>query len=119
MLKTKKERIRKHYLKEHATIISAMNSESREQTIDLDGDDIDHIQGMAISQLATRLSLRDLARLQRIEVALVKLGQKDFGECEACGKQIGERRLMVIPGVENCIECAEEVEQQAKQFAVG
>ena len=118
MSKTKKERIRKHYLQERAKIIAAMNNELRGQEVDMDGDDIDHIQGLAISQLNNKLSMREVVRLRRIEAALLRLDQSDFGECENCGKQIGERRLMVIPGVETCIKCAEEVEQESRQFAI-
>jgi RNA polymerase-binding transcription factor DksA len=118
MSKTKKERIKDHYLKERARIIAAMNSELRDQAVDMDGDDIDHIQGMAISQLADRLGMRDLVRLRRIDAALTKIDQKDFGKCEYCGKQIGDRRLMALPGVETCVKCAEEVEREAQQFAI-
>ena len=118
MSKSKKERIKKHYLKERASIIASMNSEFREPSVDMDGDDVDHIQGLALSQFANRLGMRDLMRLRRIDAALARIGQKDFGECEYCGKQIGERRLMVLPGAETCVECAEEVEQEARQFAI-
>jgi DnaK suppressor protein len=118
MSKTKKERIRKHYLKERAAILISINNEFRKQAVDMDGDDVDHIQGLAISMLDAQISLRDLARLNRIDTALAKLEQKEFGECENCGKQIGEKRLIALPGAETCVKCAEELERESRQFAI-
>jgi len=51
-------------------------------------------------------------RLKKIEIALQKIDQGTYGICEACGDQIGEKRLDYFPEVSNCIECQRKMEQK-------
>lgn len=114
MNKTQVHKLKTHYSELR---LSILNSLSKDDEVDVDGDEIDRIQGDALAQMAQRLSSRDLEKLNLIENALVAISDGSINECEECGEAIGEKRLMAIPGVRVCITCAEEAENNAKMFA--
>jgi RNA polymerase-binding protein DksA len=41
-----------------------------------------------------------------VERALAKLDEGTYGQCENCGKPIGEARLEAMPATRYCIDCA-------------
>lgn len=45
---------------------------------------------------------------QRIERALVKLDEGNYGVCDSCGKPIAAGRLKADPASVHCIECAKQ-----------
>ena len=49
-------------------------------------------------------SLQD--QLDDVERALAKMDDGTYGQCENCGKEIGEARLEAIPNARHCIDCA-------------
>ncbi len=49
-------------------------------------------------------TLRDT--LQDIDLALGKLDQGGYGQCESCGGSIAEARLEAMPAARLCISCA-------------
>jgi DnaK suppressor protein len=53
--------------------------------------------------------------LREIDNALEKLKEGTFGVCELCGKQIGLRRLKVMPSARLCIECKSKEEASGKK----
>jgi DnaK suppressor protein len=59
-------------------------------------------QGISRSTLS---SLRQ--RLMRLERALRRLTDPDFGECAECGESIPMARLVAIPESDLCVHCAE------------
>jgi DnaK suppressor protein len=66
---------------------------------------------------ATDLLFQDRlkAMLQEIEGALRKLDDGTYGECEECGDPIVAKRLEIQPTARYCVECKEEIEQEAKR----
>jgi DnaK suppressor protein len=44
--------------------------------------------------------------LERIEIALERIEEGTYGECEACGVRIPKARLNAIPYATNCVKCA-------------
>ena len=50
--------------------------------------------------------------LNKIGVALKKIGDKSFGLCQDCKKPIAAARLNAIPYVETCLKCQEKLEAQ-------
>lgn len=58
-------------------------------------------QAMAKAQEANRT--RELAR---IELALRRIADDEFGECVDCGEPISTGRLKIDPSVSLCIKCA-------------
>lgn len=88
---------------------------SQDSSVDLDGDEIDEIQGSLIASLQNQLSSREREKLARIDVALSKISKKTFGLCEDCGEEILEKRLNFNPSCGTCVGCAEEREMEEKK----
>jgi DnaK suppressor protein len=84
--------------------------------VDIDGDEVDIIQGAILSDVANALSKRDLQTLNRLDIALEKIEKGIFGLCESCGELINEKRLLAILGCAICISCAEQDELDMKKF---
>mgnify|MGYP000014378396 CR=1 FL=1 len=60
--------------------------------------------------MALRMHEHERVVLRQIEGALQRVGRGDYGECAACGDDIGERRLMARPMATHCIDCMTELE---------
>ena len=43
-------------------------------------------------------------QLQEVEIALEKIEKGEYGFCEICGKEIEEKRLLVLPSASTCRE---------------
>lgn len=52
---------------------------------------------------------RDL--LEKIEKALKRIEEGQFGLCEECGCEISSARLQALPYVANCLKCQEKLEK--------
>lgn len=46
-------------------------------------------------------------RLVRLQHALKRINDPDFGECIECGEAIPIARLLALPECQMCVECAE------------
>jgi DnaK suppressor protein len=114
---TKKElnQFRKYFELKKETILNQLSKQ--EQDLDVDGDDVDKIQGMILNLVNEKLSARDILMLKKIEIALTKIEDGSFGMCEECGDPISKKRLEVRPESSTCILCAERLEKLNKQFA--
>lgn len=64
---------------------------------------MDAIQQQAMAQAEER---RRKAERTRIEAALVRLDEGEWGWCVTCGKAIAEGRLHNDPGMATCVGCA-------------
>jgi DnaK suppressor protein len=64
---------------------------------------MDALQNQAMALEAER---RRGVELQRIDAALARIEEGEFGCCAACGDDIGSKRLAQDPTVPNCITCA-------------
>ena len=51
--------------------------------------------------------------LADIDRALKKIYSGEYGKCEKCGKEIGEKRLEAIPWAKLCIECKRQEEERS------
>lgn len=60
-----------------------------------------------VEEYGTRLPVEHSMelKLRDINIALEKIGTKDYGKCEDCGKDIDEKRLMVNPAARLCMKC--------------
>ena len=70
-------------------------------------------------EFALELRTRDRERklLKKIEKALDQIDKDDYGFCDACGIEIGIRRLEARPTADLCIDCKELAEIKEKQLA--
>lgn len=68
-------------------------------------------------EFSIELRTRDRERklIKKIEDALERLREDDFGYCEACGIEIGMKRLEARPTATLCIDCKTLSELKEKQ----
>jgi len=50
-------------------------------------------------------------------LALQKISEGGFGDCERCGEPISEKRLEALPFARYCIECQRAVEEEERTAA--
>lgn len=69
-------------------------------------------------EFSLELRNRDRERklLKRIEQILVKLDTGEYGYCDACGIEIGLKRLEARPTADLCIDCKTLAEIREKQM---
>ena len=70
---------------------------------------MDAMQAQAMSQASDR---RRDQMLRRIEAALVRIEDNEFGICMLCEEAINPRRLDFDPTATLCIDCANKSEQK-------
>jgi DnaK suppressor protein len=70
-------------------------------------------------EFALELRTRDRERklIKKIDEALHKISIGEYGYCEACGVEIGLRRLEARPTATKCIDCKTLDEIREKQLA--
>lgn len=85
------------------------SSTSDSQPVELDQSRVgrlsrmDALQGQAMAQETER---RRKNELQRIESALARVRDGEYGYCVSCGDEISKKRLELDPSVPLCIDCA-------------
>ena len=70
-------------------------------------------------EFSLELRARDRERklLRKIDKSLKRLSEDDYGYCEACGVEIGIRRLEARPTADLCIDCKQLQEKKEKSWA--
>ena len=86
----------------------ASNSDSRD-TVELQQDSVGRLSRMDAMQqqaMAQAQERRRIAERTRIEAALQRLDEGDWGWCVTCGERVAEKRLRHDPSVATCVGCA-------------
>ena len=84
-------------------------SEEGGATVELDQSKVgrlsrmDALQAQAMSREVER---RRRQELRRIESALARVAEEEFGFCLSCGEEIEQERLALDPSVPQCQNCA-------------
>lgn len=106
------DKIKKVLFLERDNIIAQQQLQSCD--IDNDGDEVDEIQANLIASVNSKLSSRYIEKLKKIDLALHKIDNKKFGNCEDCNEEISEKRLLINPYFSTCVDCAEDREKGNK-----
>lgn len=69
---------------------------------------VDALQGQAMAHATGR---RRAVMLQKIDAALARIDNGDYGLCRSCDEPIDQRRLELDPSAALCIDCAQRAEQ--------
>ncbi|MBM3221682.1 MAG: TraR/DksA family transcriptional regulator [Candidatus Rokubacteria bacterium] len=79
-------------------------------------DEVDIIQVNEWREIgyATRELLVD--RVNRLSSALDRVESGDYGTCVECGEAIAPARLRVMPEVETCVRCQDQIERYGRQL---
>ncbi len=75
----------------------APSPDSGEQAVERENDDVlEALGGLARSEL------------EKINIALERIEQGEYGNCTLCKKAIAAERLKAIPFADRCIDCADK-----------
>lgn len=94
--------------REDLTSLSDLSAPSR-QTVTLDQQSVgrlsrmDALQTQAMAQANERHRRAELAR---IEAALRRIDEGEYGYCLKCGDEVAAKRLKADPAVSFCVDCA-------------
>ncbi len=61
---------------------------------------------LQVQAMAKAAEARRASEIRRIEAALRRMADGDYGYCAECGELIGERRLEIDPAAPRCADCA-------------
>jgi DnaK suppressor protein len=94
-------------------LLEEAGAELRELTDDKENlaDAIDFAAMESSREFTLRLRDRERILIRKIQSALRRLGNGEYGYCENCGEEIGEKRLMARPVATWCIDCKTEAER--------
>ncbi len=76
----------------------------------------DHASDVSEQDTDLNLAKVETAELDQVIIALNKIEDGQFGQCEACGQDISLRRLEALPFARYCIRCSESKEAEAKKL---
>lgn len=108
ILEEEKRRIHRHLEDISDTSVADLDTPS--------GDSVD-IAALEINQNSlVKVGKRELNHLKKIDVALKKIEDETYGECESCGEQIGFARLMARPVAQLCIDCKTAQENEERRY---
>ena len=83
------------------------------QVVELDQTSVGRVSRMDAMQgqaMAIAVNQRRQVELQKIEVALKRIDQGEYGFCLECDEEIAEPRLKLDPATSLCINCASKKE---------
>jgi DnaK suppressor protein len=108
VLEEEKRRILRHLEDISDTSVADLDTPS--------GDSVD-LAALEINQNSlVKVGKRELNHLKKIEVALKKIEEGTYGECESCGEQIGVARLLARPVAQLCIDCKTAQENEERKY---
>jgi len=64
---------------------------------------MDEIQNQAMS---VEMERRRIGETHRIDAALARMEENEFGYCMSCGDEIEKKRLELDPAIPSCVGCA-------------
>lgn len=93
-------------------------TESSEEGLSMGGGDSADLASLEINQASLqKIGKREETLLRKIDLALAKIEDGTYGECENCGEPIGAPRLMARPVAQLCIDCKTEQENVERKFS--
>lgn len=92
-----------------------------ENEIELSKDDMadeaDLASALTDQNLSLRLRGRERSLMDKIDLALERIDDGEFGECVVCGEDITLKRLRARPVTTMCISCKEEQERRERLYS--
>ena len=120
MKKKELDKFRKLLLAERDGIVQhlmELEGASETQLSQGGGDSVD-LASVEITQAAIqKLGNREKKLLSKIDYALKKIDDGDYGVCEKCGEDISHGRLEARPVTQYCIDCKTELESNERRYS--
>lgn len=100
--------------KQRSELMQKLKRDKNLDEVDHHGDEVDEIQGKQLADVEKHLHQQCQIKLDKVLSSLsrLELEPDTFGECEECGEDISEKRLMFNPSFVLCISCAELAEMK-------
>ena len=79
-----------------------------------DGHEIENLERatrQTSQDLQLRIRTRECRLIKKVQLALERLADGTYGDCELCGEPISVRRLQARPVTTKCIDCKEQEER--------
>ena len=89
---------------------SSANTTEDRRPVELDQQSVGRLSrmdAMQVQAMAQAQEGRRQAQLRRIDAALQRLADGEYGACIECGDDIPAKRLQIDPTVTRCVDCAE------------
>ncbi|MAF48866.1 MAG: TraR/DksA family transcriptional regulator [Rhodospirillales bacterium] len=67
---------------------------------------LSRLDAIQVQEMALEQERRREIEIARIDAALKRIGEDEYGYCVSCGEEIAPERLDNNPAVPTCIECA-------------
>ncbi len=90
-----------------AVMQSRLASLKKDATQGYSGDSAEQAQERENDEVVDAIGNETRQSLYDIQVALDRIADGTYGECEVCGGEIGEGRLRAIPEAARCVNCAD------------
>lgn len=58
-------------------------------------------------EVLEKLEMEAVEEIAAIKAALIRIDEGTYGACTACGEDIAEARLKVLPFANKCVDCAQ------------
>jgi DnaK suppressor protein len=117
MNKKEKDEFRKMLAAKKESIIRKLSetiAESKEMESNVAQDLVDKAETSYTKEFLLSLTDTERRQLLLIDEALKRLEHGEFGVCQLCHKDVGEKRLVAVPWTPYCIDCQEKAEEELK-----
>jgi len=111
MTKTEAKQIREKLLGERELLVEKLNGNDLSIDDSETPDPVDLAVRNYSKNVMLAVSENESKQLTLIDEALMRLDDKEYGECQNCGKDINAKRLAAIPWARYCLDCQELLEQ--------
>src|SRR5947199_2438682 len=85
--------------------VQAAEAYSRERDAEATQDPADMAANAYTKELLMSMSTNDRQLLESIDVALGRIEEGEYGQCDNCGEPIQEKRLEAVPWAQHCLRC--------------
>ena len=101
------EELKKELEQRRADMQARLASIKRKVTQEHSGDSAEQAQERENDEVVDAIGNETRQSLRAIQIALDKIAEGTYGECEKCGGDIGEGRLQAIPEAALCVKWAD------------
>jgi DnaK suppressor protein len=100
-----------HLLETYRDVVGRLQNEAAVPTADAASSDfLDFAQSIEHQELARLTAMRLAERARRLQIALTRVADGEYGVCSECGTSIPPKRLLAIPDATTCVACQERLE---------
>ena len=103
--------IREKLLRERELLVQKLNGNDLSVDDSETPDPVDLAVRNYSKNVMLAVSENESRQLALIDEALERVEDKEYGDCQNCGKPVNPKRLSAIPWARYCIDCQQLVEQ--------